>query len=300
MNGLILDVIVIAVAVLLIIFGIWRGFYKLIFGLVSGIAALVIAIVLCSTVTSFAIDKTQIDEKLKVALDEQIQNAVPAEMNATDVQITISTDGTIKIANEKLNQEYESITECLSETPYKMFGGILDSVLKNQNALKVLYPDMGKENAEPAEIKLSELISSAAVVYIMLACVFVILWIVAYIVIRLIMFLIKKLVNATYIGHFIDKVLGMVVGAAIALVLIWGVLAVIRLLGSQSWILPAEELINSSTVTKFLYEKNVLFNLLVQNTNIQELIGNLLSGVGGSTEKTTEQTKEAISALVRS
>ena len=83
MNGLILDVIVIAVAVLLIIFGIWRGFYKLIFGLVSGIAALAIAIVLCSTVTSFAIDKTQIDEKLKVALDEQIQNAVPAEMMAS-------------------------------------------------------------------------------------------------------------------------------------------------------------------------------------------------------------------------
>lgn len=280
MNGLILDVIVIAVAVLLIIFGIWRGFYKLIFGLVSGIAALAIAIMLCSTVTSFAIDKTQLDAKLKGALDKQIQDAVPAAMNATQVQITINPDGTIKITNENLNQEYESITDCLKDTPYKMLGGILDSVLKNENTLKVLYPNMGEENASPAEIKLSELISTAAVVYIMLACAFILLWIAAYIVIRLIMFLIKKLVNATYIGHFVDKVLGMVAGAAIALVLIWGVLAVIKLLGTQSWILPAEELIDTSTVTKLFYEKNFLYNLLVKQTNIQEIIGNMLSGIG--------------------
>ncbi len=282
MNGLILDVIVVVIAVLLIIFGLWRGMYKLIFGLISGIAALVLAIVLASTVTSFVIDKTNVDDWLLETLDEQVQGVIPAEIDASNVDITFNTDGTIVIAHG--TDVYDTVSAYLEGTPYSMLGGILDSVVSSKNTQAVLNPSAGEEGAAAVTTTLAQVLSTAAIVYILLAAVFIILWILSYIIVRLIMFLIKKLVHGTYIGHFVDKLLGLVVGAAFAMVLIWGVLAVVRLLGTYTFILPVNELINSSTVTKLLYEHNFLYDFLVKSTNLQETIAGLIGRFAGTGE----------------
>lgn len=299
MNGLILDVIVVVVAVLLIIFGLWRGMYKLIFGLVSGIAALVLAIVLASTVTSLLIDKTNIDDYVYNSLDEPIQNVIPAELDASNVEITFNPDGTVAITHGA--DIYESITEYLKTTQYSMLGGILDSVITNDNTLSILYPEAGEEGAAAKTVTLAQALSTAAIVYIMLAVVFIILWILCYIVVRILMYFVKKLVHGTYIGHFVDKVLGLIVGAALAMVLIWGVLAVIRLLGTYTWIIPVNEVINSSTLTKLLYENNFLYNFLVQSTNMQEAIAGLIGRFGTTTagEEEAETAARFITGTAR-
>ena len=57
----ILDIVVVTVTILLLLFGIWRGMYKMVSGLISSIAALALAIVLISPVT-FTIDNTLLDD----------------------------------------------------------------------------------------------------------------------------------------------------------------------------------------------------------------------------------------------
>lgn len=299
MNGLILDVIVVVIAVLFIIFGIWRGMYKLIYGLISSLAAIVLAVVLASTVTSFVINRTSLDEMLYNSLDERIQGVIPAELEASSVNITYSWDeeGTLTISIESGSSTYESVKEYLAEkgTIYSTVFNIIDidNIINNDSTVSVIG-----ESTEPGSsftTTLARIFSATVVVYILLAAVFVLLWIVLYIVVRLLMLLVKKIVHGTYVGHFVDKLLGMAVGAAFAMVLIWGALAVIRLLGAYTWIIPVNELINASTLTKFLYENNILYNFLVNSANVQQSIADVFVSLGGSSsgEEATQAEETA-------
>lgn len=296
MSGLILDVVVVVIAVLLIIFGIWRGMYKLIFGLVSSLAALVLAVVLASSVTGFVIDKTNVDEMLSEALDETIQQSIPPEVDASGVEITFNPDGTVSIIHGV--ETPETIAEYLADTPLSMVGGLLDSLLMSDTTLAVINPNAGQEDAEPVYTTLADMLSKTAIVYIIMALSFILLWIVLYIVVRIAMAIIKRIVRTTYVGHFFDKVLGMVIGLLIAMVIIWGALAVIRLLGTYTWIIPVNEIIEQSTLTKWLYENNFIYNFLVSATNLQESIAGLLGNLGGETPSVDGEGAEEVASMI--
>lgn len=296
MSGLILDVVVVVIAVLLIIFGIWRGMYKLIFGLVSSLAALVLAVVLASSVTGFVIDKTNVDEMLYEALDETVQQAIPEEVDASNVEITFNVDGTVSIIHGV--ETPETITEYLANTPLSMVGGVLDSLLMSDATLAVINPNAGQEDAQPVHTTLADMLSKTAIVYIIMALSFILLWIVLYIVVRIVMAIIKRIVRTTYVGHFFDKVLGMVIGLLIAMVIIWGTLAVIRLLGTYTWIIPVNEIIEQSTLTKWLYENNFIYNFLVSATNLQESIAGLLGNLGGETPSVDEEGAQEVASMI--
>lgn len=297
MNGLILDVVVLVIAVLFIIFGIWRGMYKLIYGLVSSLAAVVLAVVLASTVASFVISRTSLDEMLYQAMDESIQGVIPAELDASSVEIKYKWDDdgemTVEITNGA--NTYESINDYIAEkgTTYSMIFSIVDvdELINSENTISIV----GQTSEENTDFTttLARVLSAAVIVYLMIAIVFVALWIVLYVVIRLLMMLVKKIVRGTYVGHFLDKLLGMAVGVAFAMVIIWGALAVIRLLGAYTWIIPVNEIINSSTLTKFLYENNLLYNLLVSSANVQQSIADMFVAFGNSgADQTTEAAEE--------
>ncbi len=276
MNGIILDVIVIVIAVLFIIFGIWRGLYKMVYGFISSLLALVLAVVLCTTVTNFVVDKTTIDDKLYSAIDQPLQNAIPENLHATDVVISFNADATVTITYESAT--YETLSEYLTKTNSSIaaLGSLMDSVILGDNAMNTINPSLNTDSPETVNTTLANVISSITVVYIMDAIVFLLLWIVAYIIVRLLMLIIKQIAHKTYIGHFLDKLLGFVLGAGFAMVIIWGALAVIKLLATYTWIVPVNEVIESSTITKWLFDNNYLYNLLVSTTNLQESISTLI------------------------
>lgn len=303
MNGLILDVIVAVIAVLFIIFGVWRGMYKLIYGLVSSLAAVALAVILASTVTSFVISRTTLDEKLYDVMDERIQSVIPADLDASGVMISYTTDeetGEITVTISHGSSEYDSVADYIKESGKSsvLFNIVnVDDLITSQNTMSVI----GATEETTVNTTLAQILSAAGIVYMLLAGVFIVLWIVMYIVIRLIMFVIKKLVTGTYIGHFLDKLLGMAVGAAFALVIIWGALAIIRLLGSYTWILPVNELIGKSTLTKLLYDNNILYNFLVQSANVQKSIAEIFVGLGisGSEPEETVEVAEEAARVIR-
>ena len=83
---------------------------------------------------------------------------------------------------------------------------------------------------------------------------------------------------------------------------VWGVLAVVRLLGTYTFIIPVNEIISSSTVTKLLYENNFLYDFLAKSTNLQEAIAGLIGKFGTSSENTETAANIAarISGAVKS
>lgn len=284
MSGILLDVIVVVVAVLLLIFGLWRGMYKMIFGLVSSLLALILTIVLLSTVTGFVVDKTTLDERLSDAIDKPLLEAIPngdVEINFYDLdgngvadELGFMADGTP-----------QPFSELLKGSNFALFSGVIEGVISGHI-----------EKDSPVGVRFADVLSSTLVGYIIMAIVFVALLIIFAILVRILMSLIKKLVTRTYLGHFVDKLFGAVLGLVVAMVIIWGSLAVIRLLGTYEWIIPVNNVIEDSTITKFLFNNNIIYNFLVNSFNIKGVIDGILSGMGGGKG---EETAESVSAMVK-
>ncbi len=282
MTGIILDVAIVVLTILLLIFGIWRGMYKLIFGLVSALLAVILAVILVSPVTTLIVDNTELDARLAAAIDEPLSGALPNG----NVQIEfydMDGDGEATELGCNMDGQIVPFAKALEGTPYAMLSGVLESVVaKNID-----------EKAE--DVTLIGVLSAALVGYIITAIVFVVLLIVFAIVVALIMKLIKTFVTHTYLGHFVDKVLGAVLGLAISAVVVWGALAIIRILGTYEWIIPVNDLIKSSTLTKALYENNFLYNIIVDTVDIKGIIDGIISGLGGQGgSQTTEAAQEII------
>ena len=283
--GLIVDVSVIVVMLLLILFGTWRGMYKLIYGVVSGLLSIVLAIVLAGTVTTFVVEKTELEKTLNGAINQTVVKAIPAELNAENVHVEYTEEG-ILVTNNATGDTYNSISEYVTSTGSSLsaVASLLDSVTSNET-VKLSYSTTGEDGTVTyASPTLADLLCVTATTYLLLIMVFIALWIVAFIVLRLLMFLIKKLVTHTYVGHFLNKALGFAIGAAVGIVIIWGALAVIRLLGTYTWIITVNNVINSSTLTKWLYENNFLYTFLVETMNLQDTISGIVgsfSGLGG-------------------
>ncbi len=269
MSGILLDVIVVVVAVLLLIFGLWRGMFKMIFGLVSSLLALILTIVFLSSATTFVVEKTVLDEKLRERIDQPLTEAFPN----SDVAISfydLDGDGLEEELGYYLNDETHEFSELLEGSPYALFSGIIEGIVSN------------KLDEETTEITFIDALSSTIVGYIIMAIMFVVLLIIFAILVKILMSLVKKFVTHTYVGHLFNKVLGGVLGLVLAVVIIFGSLAVIRILGTYEWIIPVNQVIESSTLTKLLFDNNLIYNFLVENFNIQGAIDGILSGVSGA------------------
>lgn len=288
MSGIILDVVLVVLVVLLLIFGIWRGMYKLIFGLVSSLLAIVLTIVLMSTVTNFIVTRTTLDEKLVEAIDEPLGSAVP-NGDVTISYYDTDDDGEADTLGYMEEGAFHPLSDLFAGTPYALFGGVIGSVVSG-------HVEMGEE------VVFKDALTATVVAYIISAIVFILLLIVFVILVKLLMYLLKKFITRTYFGHFVDKLLGAVLGLAISAIIIWGALAIIRLLGTYEWIIPVNEVIQSSTLTKFLFENNYIYAFLVESMDIKAVIDNIISTIsgvgGGSADEAAQETAEVIGNIV--
>ena len=266
MSGTILDVILVAVATLLIIFGIWRGMYKLIFGLVSALLVIVLAVVLVSPVSNFLVERTALDDRLVDAIDAPLTESLP-NADAVIAYYDIDGDGVAAELGYMLDGELHALDEILEGSNYALLGGMLTGIVSGR-----IDPD------DTQGVTFISVLSSVIVGYVLMAIVFVALLIIMFIVVRLVMMLIKKAVTRTYLGHYLNKLVGAILGLVLAMVLIWGSLAIIRLLSTYEWIIPVNAIIESSTLGKLLFDNNVIYSFLVDSFNIKEVIDNIIGG----------------------
>lgn len=264
-----LDLIVVVVVVLLLLFAVWRGAYKMLFGLVSSLLALILSIVLVGTVTQFIVEKTTVDDRITSAIDRTISTKIP---NA-DVVIKfydIDNDGTANELGFTVDSEIKPFSDLLKGTPYSILSSTIESIIS-------------KSLKETDEVAFATVLVATLVGYIMMAICFILLLIVLSILVHILMSLLKKFIQRTYAGHFIDKLLGVVLGIALAGIIVYGCLAIIKLLGTYEFIVPVNNLINSSRLTKFFFEKNYVYDWLVKSFDIKKFIDSIISkiGIGG-------------------
>lgn len=287
MTGIILDVAVIVITVLLLIFGIWRGMYKLIFGLVSALLAIVLTVLCVSPVSTLIVNKTMLDERLSSAIDQPLSAALP-NGDVVIQLLDLDGDGNATELGFVVEGEQHPFSDLLAGTPYSMLSSVVESAVK------------GRVTEESSEVTFRAALSASLTAYIIMAIVFILLLIILSILVALIMKLIKKFVTHTYLGHFIDKLLGAVLGLAIAAVIIFGALAIIRTLGTYEWIIPVNNLIESSTLTKILYDNNFLYTFIVDKVDVKGLIDKIIESTGGGSSGTTTDeaaTTEIIGAV---
>ena len=86
----------------------------------------------------------------------------------------------------------------------------------------------------------------------------------------------KKLVTGTYIGYFINRVLGAILGITISGILVFSFLTVVRHMSTYQIIIPVNNLIKDSTITKFLYNNNFVYNLIAKIIDLQPIIDKIM------------------------
>lgn len=262
MTGLMLDIIVIVVVLLLLIFGIWRGMYKLLFGLVSSLLAIVLTFALVSSVTTLVVENTPLPQTFTKMIDAPLSNKLP---NA-NVQIEyLDVDGdTVKELGYVADGIVHPMSDLLAGTPYS----ILSSTLE---------PIVAKNIADGESMSFVAVLSASIVGYLIYGIVAILLLIIFKIITWLFLRLLKKFVVASYFGNFVNKFVGAILGLAISVVIVWGSLAAIRLLGTYQWIIPINTLIDSSSLTKLLFNNNYLYNLLLQNFDVKGVIDAIIA-----------------------
>lgn len=265
MTGIILDLIVAVIVIMLLLFGIWRGAYKLIFGLVSSLLAIVLTVLLVSPATQLVVNNTTIDDRIQMSIDSGIRSKIP-NANVTIRLYDIAGDGTRDELGYDLDGEVKPFDTLLKGTPYSIFSGTIEKLIKGSIE--------GEE-----EVVFATVLVATIVGYIMLAITFVVLLIIFEIITKAIMHILKKFVTKTYFGHFVDKFLGAALGLAIAAVFIFGSLSIIKFLGTYGFIIPVNKLIEESTITKWLFNNNYLYNLLVARFNVKAIIDSILGKI---------------------
>jgi uncharacterized membrane protein required for colicin V production len=270
-TGIILDLIVAVFVIMLLLFGIWRGAYKLIFGLVSSLLAIVLTVLLVSSATQLVVANTTIDDRIQTSIDASIRAKIP-NANVTIRLYDLNGDGTRDELGYELDGEVKDFDTLLKGTPYSIFSGTVGNMIKSSIE--------GEEEVVFATVLVATLVG-----YIMLAITFVVLLIIFEIITKAIMHILKKFITKTYFGHFVDKLLGSILGLSIAALFIFGALAIIKFLGTYAFIIPANQLIEESTITKWLFNNNYLYNLLVSSFNVKGIVDSILAKITMLTSK---------------
>jgi len=269
--GIILDIAVVVLFLVILLFSIWRGFYKMIFGLVLSLLAFSLAFALTSTVTKLVVDYTTFDTYLANALDKPLSKI---QNNDAWVFTTTSESGEVSVMYTPKDNETEMhpFSDITKGQWYSVFGKTMENAVKKQ--LK------GDDR-----IPFREALALTLTSYILSACVWVVLLILFTILVKLIMNLFKKFVTRSYFGHFANKALGAALGLAISMVLIWGSLAIIRLLATFNWIIPVNAVIGDSLVTKMLFNNNYVYTFVVNSFDVSGVLDKLMGGVSVITGK---------------
>lgn len=261
--GLVIDAVLIIILAVFLCVGIKKGLIKMCCGLISGILVLVIAVMAVSPVTKVIIDKTDWDNKLSATISSSLEKKIP---NAFARVYYYDTDGDPETPSELVFMTDNNVL------PYdEIFEGNTLGKFQLQKVFKLIIQDRVSEDGE--YVVFVDAISDGITNIIFLIIVFVAIFIVARIIVSILFYLLRKLVTNLYIVHFIDKLVGGILGIALGALVILCLITVLQLMQNLSFMEPVNTAISNSYITKFVAENNFLYNLIVEKINISAIKG---------------------------
>lgn len=124
-----------------------------------------------------------------------------------------------------------------------------------------------EENKEKQETNIKSYITNHVTKIVINALAFVLTFVLIFIglwVLSIVLNIISKLPILSQI----NKIAGLFVGGVQGLVIVWIFFVVLTFLGSSEWGLKAFEQINSNSILTFLYDKNILLDIVMSAVNM--------------------------------
>ena len=222
--GIILDIVIIAIIALSIFLGYRKGLVKIAVKLCAFLIAIIVSIVFYKPVSNIIINNTQLDEKIESAIIE---------------------NGSIKIEEDEETQNYaqEQEEEQTNESFLENVQGYVDeTITETQNELV-------RKAAKEISGRLINII------------VIVGLFIITRLILILLVLISDVITNIPIIKQF-NKIGGILYGIIRGLLLIYAILAIVFLVVSISGNSNILQTIESSVLTEFMYESNILLNII--------------------------------------
>lgn len=228
--GIILDLIVIAGIGLSIFLGYKQGLVGVAYKILSFIGALILAFVLSGPVSQFLIDNTE--------LDETIHNTI---------------QGTLSAKEKEVKEEENTITNEISNTT---------ETEDNVSAVITDYvADKVKEATTDVQNEVAVSVADGVTNNIVYAITFIGIFIVARILLIVVKFFAEAIAELPIIKQC-NEAGGIIYGILRGLFLVFLFFAVVSLLASVLNINGFLEMINSSFISKFAYNNNLLLKIL--------------------------------------
>ena len=222
--GIILDIVIIAIIALSIFLGYRKGLVKIAVKLCAFLIAIIVSIVFYKPVSNIIINNTQLDEKIESAIIE---------------------NGSIKIEEDEETQTYaqEQEEEQTKESFLENVQGYVDeTITETQNELV-------RKAAKEISGRLINII------------IIVGLFIITRLILILLVLISDVITNIPIIKQF-NKLGGILYGIIRGLLLIYAILAIVFLVVSISGNSNILQTIESSVLTEFMYESNILLNII--------------------------------------
>lgn len=232
---MVLDIIVVSLALISGIVGIKKGMIAIVTKLVGFVLALVFGFMFYKSLASYLTQNYEFSAKIT----ESIKNAIVSETQKSSESDAESAEDT-----EKVQEEYISISNILQK--FNLTGKI--NLEEEQESLS-------------QEKTLSDAVAEKITVYIMNIISFLIIFL-GIIIVAAVLSLILGLIFSLPLLNSVNKIGGFVAEVALLMVKLWVVLGIISILSPMSFMTWVVGLIDSSTVIKFLYNHNILMQLI--------------------------------------
>ena len=255
-----LDIIVVAAIAVTGIIGLKNGLVKSLVKLVGGLLAVVLAYLLCASAVQLVSDLIIIEE---LPLNQYV---------ATTLEQQIA-DGFVGIPG------HENIFTVVPEGGYTQ-ALVADSLTANglPELLSGLLAPVIMGLMEGSSLSLATYASVALTGIIMSALSFLLLFIIISVLLSQITKLLDKVLSLPIIG-IANRLGGMAFGMLKTVLVIWVVLFFASLLGVVSG--PVGDLINSTTVVKFLTDYNPLTSLVANGLDFDKTLADLMQALQG-------------------
>lgn len=230
---IIIDIVLVAVIVIGGFVGYKKGLSDILINIVGVVLALILAFMFKGTVADFIEKSTGIGTSLKVSISDGITSAASEKLN-------------IDLKDEEKVEEEKDASESGESTKE------IKNVQKDNPFYKALVDNMNLDEG-------IDNISQKVVDFIMHTASFILIFLVVY----LCVFILKMMLNIVFklpILSTINKTGGLVANLILTLIKIWVLLAILSFLSPIIPVVP--NIINSTIITKMLYNTNVIVMLL--------------------------------------
>lgn len=252
---MVLDIIVVSLALISGIIGIKKGMITIVTKLVGFILAIVLAF---SFYKSFATYLTQ-NYEFPAKITESIKNAIVSGDQKTSEDGMENIDNAEHVDNENIAEGDK--VENLDDTEKAQQEYIsISNILQKFNLTGKINLEKEQENLDDKKT-LSDVVAEKITVYIMNIISFLIIFL-GIIIVAAVLSLVLGIIFSLPLLNSVNRMGGFAAEVVLFMVKLWVVLGIISILSPMSFMNWIVGLIDSSTVMKFLYNHNVLMQLI--------------------------------------